>query len=124
MRLKLLNGNNLLIDKEGTMTNIKKREFYNVITGELNDGKYYGIEAEIFKKVDNVEMIFDSRGSYLGIRTSRGKFENGRYTFKKGPYDFKSFFDLMIWGGKLCSKADFIETQNGQFLQIDLAKQS
>lgn len=105
------------------MANIKKRDFYDAITGDIVDGKYYGVDASVFKKVDNVEMIFDSRGQYLGVRTSRGKFENGRYTFKKGPYDFKSFIDLKIWGGRRCSSADFIETKDGTYMQIDLARQ-
>lgn len=104
------------------MSNMKKRDFYNVITGERVDGENYGKYANIFKEVDNVVLVFDSRGSYLGIRTSRGKFENGKYIIKKGPYDFKSFLDLKIWGGKRCSSIDFIETKDGTFLQIDATK--
>ena len=101
------------------MSNIKKRDFYDVITGDVTRAESYGSNASTRKKVDNVDMIFDSRGSYLGIRTSRGKFENGKYIIKKGPYDFKSFLDLKIWAGKRCNPMDFIETKDGTFLQIE-----
>jgi hypothetical protein len=104
------------------MSNMKKRDFYNITTGERVDGENYGTDASTYKKVDNVDMIFDSRGSYLGIRTSRGKFENGKYIVKKGPYDFKSFLDLKIWEGKRCGSMDFIETKDGTFLQIDMTR--
>lgn len=101
------------------MSNIKKKDFYDVITGVDTDAKYYGIDAATFKKVDNVEMIFSSRGEYLGVRTCRGKFVDGKYTAKKGPYDFKSFIDLKIWAGKGCGSTCFIESKDGNFLQID-----
>ncbi len=104
------------------MSNMKKRDFYNIITGERVDGENYGIDAAISKEVDNVVLVFDSRGEYIGIRTSRGKFENGKYIVKKGPYDFKSFLDLNIWAGKRCCSANFIETKDGTFLQIDMTK--
>lgn len=104
------------------MSNIKKRDFYNAITGDSVDGNKYGIDTEIFKKTDNVNMLFDSRGSFLGIMTCRGKFINGKYIVKKGPYDFKSFLDLKIWAGKRCDSIDFIETKDGMFLQIDTTK--
>lgn len=100
------------------MCNIKKRDFYDIITGDVANAKDYGINASTFKKVDNIDMIFDSRGEYLGIRTSRGKFVNGKYIIKKGPYDFKSISDLKIWAGKRCSSMDFIETKDGTFIQI------
>jgi len=101
---------------------MKKRDFYDVITGECVSDEDYGIKASIFKKVDNARMIFDSRGQYIGLFTCRGKFENGKYIVKKGPSDFKSFLDLKIWAGKRCSPMDFIETKEGIFLQIDLTK--
>ena len=101
------------------MSNIKKRDFYDIVTGERVDGENYGKCANIYKDVDNVILIFDSRGEYLGINTSRGKFVNGKYTTKKGPYDFKSFSDLKIWAGKGCIQPNFIETKDGDFLQID-----
>ena len=101
------------------MCNIKKKEFYDAVTGNTTDGKYYGMDAAVFRKVDNVEMVFDSRGEYLGIRTCRGTFVNDKYTTKKGPYDFKSFSDLKIWAGKGCNLSNFIETKDGDFLQID-----
>lgn len=104
------------------MSNMKKRDFYNITTGERVDGESYGMDAAAFKGVDNVVLVFDSRGEYLGIRTCRGKFENGKYIVKKGPYDFKSFLDLKIWEGKRCGSTDFIETKDGTFLQIDLTK--
>lgn len=105
------------------MSNIKNRDFYDVVTGDIVEAESYGIDAATFKKVDNVHMIFDSRGEYLGIRTSRGKFEKGgKYIASKGPYDFKSFLDLKIWGGKRCSSMDFIESKDGVFLQIDMMK--
>lgn len=100
------------------MSNIKKRDFYNATTGDSVDGNNYGIDAEIFKRADNVDMVFDSRGSFLGIMTCRGKFINGRYTCKRGIHDFKSFMDLKIWAGKQCSGVDFIETGEGVFMQI------
>ena len=104
------------------MSNMKKRDFYNIITGERVDVENYGKDAATFKEVDNVVLVFDSRGEYLGIRTCRGKIENGKYIVKKGPYDFKSFLDLKIWAGQRCSSMDFIETKDGVFLQIDMTK--
>lgn len=104
------------------MSNIKNRDFYDAITGDIVGAESYGRDASTSKKVDNVDMIFDSRGSYLGIRTCRGKFENGKYIASKGPYDFKSFLDLKIWAGKECGSMDFIETKEGVFLQIDMTK--
>lgn len=101
---------------------MKKRDFYDAISGDTTSGENYGNDAAIFKKVDNVQMVFDSRGSYLGIKTCRGKIENGKYIVKKGPSDFKSFLDLKIWAGKRCSPMDFVETKEGVFLQIDLTK--
>lgn len=100
------------------MSNLKKRDFYDAITGEPVKEERYGVDAYIFKKVDNVDLIFDSRGEYLGIRTCRGKMINGKYTCRKGIFDFKSFTDLMIWKGIRCAKVDFIETNNGNFIQI------
>jgi len=99
---------------------MKKRDFYNIVTGERVDGENYGTDAVISKEVDNVVLVFDSRGEYLGIMTSRGKFINEKYIASKGPYDFKSFLDLNIWTGKRCGSTDFIETKDGTFLQIDM----
>jgi hypothetical protein len=101
------------------MCNFKKKEFYDAITGNTTDGKYYGIDAAVFRNVDNVKMIFTSRGEYLGIITCKGTFIGGKYTTKKGPFDFKSFSDLKIWAGKGCSPSNFFETKDGDFLQID-----
>ena len=100
------------------MTNIKKKDFFNCVTGEENRGDDYGINSSTFKKVDNVAMLYSSRGEYLGIYTCRGKIKNGKYTGKEGPRDFKSFMDLNIWSGVRCSKVDFIETRDGNFMQI------
>ncbi len=100
------------------MSNIKKRDFYNATTGEYADKERYGADAEIFKKVDNVDLVFDSRGEYLGIRTCRGKIIDGKYTCKKGILDFKSFTDLEMWSGIECPKVDFIESGEGSFIQI------
>lgn len=100
------------------MSNLKKIDFYNVITGEPVNKERYGIDASTFRKVDNIDMVFDSRGEYLGIRTCRGKTINGKYTCKKGIFDFKSFTDLKIWEGVECAKVDFIETRAGDFIQI------
>ena len=102
------------------MTNLKKKEFYDVITGDNVDTGYYGTDAATFRKADNIELVFDSRGSYLGIRTSRGKFVDDKYIATKGPYDFKSFMDLKIWAGKRCNNVDFIETKDGTFMQVDM----
>lgn len=91
------------------MTNIKKMEFFDVTTGEPISRDRYGIDGKIFKRVDNVHMIFDSRGQYLGIRICRGKFINGKFTGKKGIYDFRSFLELKEWENVTCSilqKAD------------------
>lgn len=104
------------------MCNIKKRDFFDVVSGDVVGADSYGSDASTYKRVDNVDMIFDSRGEYLGIRTSKGKFENGKYIVKKGPYDFKSFLDLKIWAGQRCSSMDFIEAKEGVFLQIDMTK--
>lgn len=100
------------------MSNIKKKDFYDVITGDDANIKSYGIDAATFKRVDNIDMVFDSRGKYLGIRTYRGKIIDGKYTCKKGIFHFKSFIDLKIWAGIQCTKVDFIETQKGNFMQI------
>jgi len=104
--------------EEDKVVNIKKKDFFNCTTGEENGGEDYGINCSTFKKVDNVDLVFDSRGEYLGIRTCRGKIINGKYTCKVGIRDFKSFMDLKIWAGTPCAKADFIETKNGNFIQI------
>lgn len=104
------------------MVNMKKRDFYDAVTGERVDGKYYGVDAAIFRRVDNVDMIFDSRGQYLGILTCRGKIVDGKYIAKQGPSDFKSFSDLKIWTGKGCRNEFFIETKDGTFVQIDRQK--
>lgn len=104
------------------MCNIKKKDCYNAITGDEADIQYYGMDTAIFKRVANVDMIFDSRGEYLGVRTSKGKFVDGKYIVTKGPYDFKSFLDLKIWAGQECKKAQFIETKDGMCVQIDTRK--
>lgn len=100
------------------MVNIKKRDFYDVITGDSVSGENYGLDAAVFKKVDNMDLVFDSRGKYLGTRTCRGTFINNKYTSKKGIFDFKSFLDLKIWAGRECRKVDFIETKEGVSAQI------
>lgn len=100
------------------MSNIKKLDFFDVVTGDSVSEESYGRDASTFRKVDNVDMIFDSRGSYLGIRTCKGKIINGKYTSKEGVRDFKSFLDLMMWSGMRCPDADFIETKDGNVMQI------
>ena len=101
------------------MVNMKKIEFYDAITGQPANEEMYGLDTSVFRKVDNVDMIFDSRGEYLGIRTCRGKIIDGKYTCKKGGIlDFKSFEDLKIWAGVKCAKVEFIETKDGNFVQI------
>lgn len=100
------------------MSNIKKKDFYDAITGEPVDEERYGIDASVFRKVDNVDLVFDSRGEYLGTRTCTGKFINGKYTFKKGPLSFKSFTDLKIWARERCADVNFVETEEGNFIQI------
>lgn len=104
------------------MSNIKNRDFFDVITGEAVDGEYYGKCASVFKKTSNVSMVFDSRGNYLGIRTCRGKIVNGIYKPKEGPCDFKSISDLKIWEDQECNNAFFLETKDGTFAQIDNRK--
>ena len=101
------------------MVNTKKIEFYDVITGQPANKEMYGLDTAVFRKMDNVDMIFDSRGTYLGIRTCRGKIIDGKYTCKKGGIlDFKSFEDLKIWAGARCAKVDFLETKDGNFVQL------
>lgn len=100
------------------MSNIKKRDFYNVVTGDKEYKNDYGINASTFMKVDNVDMIFDSRGQYLGIRTCRGKFINGKYTSKEGIRDFKSFMDMEIWNGVKCARVDYVESRDGVFAEV------
>ena len=100
------------------MVNFKKIDYYNVITGKSVNKEMYGFDTSVFKKVDNIDMIFDSRGRYLGIFTCRGKIINGKYTCKQGIRDFKSFTDLQIWAGVQCPRLDFIETDQGNFVQI------
>jgi hypothetical protein len=104
------------------MCNMKRKDFYDVITGDIVEANNYGRDTATFKKVDNVDMVFDSRGSYLGIRTSKGKFVGKKYIASKGPYDFKSFLDLKIWAGQECSRTRFIETKDGMIMQIDKKK--
>lgn len=101
------------------MSNIKKLDFFDVITGYQVSEESYGRDASTFKKVDNVDMVFDSRGKYLGMRICRGKFINDKYTAKEGIRDFKSFLDLRIWAGIQCSGPDFIESKDGNFMQIE-----
>lgn len=101
------------------MVNIKKLDFFDIITGYPVNKDSYGRDSSTFKKTDNVDMIFDSRGKYLGIRTCIGKFINGKYTSKEGRRDFKSFLDLKIWTGVRCPKVDLIETKEGTFAQIE-----
>lgn len=104
------------------MVNIKKKDFFDVITGEQVSGEYYGIDAAVFKKVDNIDMVFDSRGKYLGIRVCQGKIINDKgkiyYTGKKGIRDYRSISDLSIWACRPCSNIDFIETSEGVSAQI------
>lgn len=76
------------------MSNIRKKEFYDVITGESVEEDRYGEDAIIYKKSTNVDMIFDSHGQYLGIRKSLGKMINGKLTFRRGPYIFQSADEL------------------------------
>ena len=83
------------------MTN--EEEFFNVYTGETEDGSLYGIDASVFKRTDNVKLVHDSHDKYLGMKTCRGSFnQNGTYTTRKGPYDFKSFEELKMWVGQRC----------------------
>lgn len=95
------------------MVNFKKLDFYNAITGDPVDEKNYGRFAEVFKKVDNVNMVFSSRGEYLGIQTCRGKIIDGKFTGKKGPRDFKSYTDFKIWAGVECVN---LENSGGRIL--------
>ncbi len=101
------------------MVNRKKRDFFNVITGEIANPEDYGVDGRIYKKSDNVDMVFDSRGQYLGIRTCRGKFVDDKhgnkvYTSKKGIYDFKPVSDLMKYPLQCCG-SDFVEMKDGNF---------
>lgn len=88
------------------MANKRKYDFFDVITGDAADMKNYGRDASVYKRVDNIDMIFSSRGEYLGILTCRGKIINGKFTGKKGIRDFKSFLDLKMWAGIECVNLD------------------
>lgn len=105
------------------MSNIKNQmSFFNVITGEIAKPEEYGVDGRIYRKSDNVDMIFDSRGSYLGVRSCRGKFVDDKhgnkvYTCKKGIYDFKSFLDIKKYQLQSCD-IDFIETGEGTYAHI------
>jgi hypothetical protein len=48
------------------MSNIKKRDFYDVITGDPVMSKNYGYDSSIYKRSDNADMIFDSEGRISG----------------------------------------------------------
>jgi hypothetical protein len=113
-----------MIDIQKKEKKDKKRNYFNVVTGEYVDGEGYGIDARIFRKTDNVNLVFDSRGSYLGIQTCRGKVIDNKgkeyYTSKQGIKDFKSFIDLKMWEGIRCAQVDFIETKDGNFMQIKI----
>lgn len=107
------------------MTNLKKKEYFNVITGEKNDGKTYGKDAKIFKYADNISLIYDSRGKYLGLRISKGKFEfeddianKGLFIWEKGPFYFKSSDELKIWEGVSCIHHDDIKIGSEGFVKI------
>lgn len=106
------------------MVNVKKLDYFDVTTGIAVNSKNYGKDAVIFKRTDNVDMIFDSRGNYLGITTCRGSFDNnGRYTTKKGPKDFKSFMELeQIWKDVKCCDTHFVESKDGTQMIVDLKK--
>lgn len=39
------------------MVNFKKKVFYDVITGEDNDGSNYGKDAKIFRQADNITWV-------------------------------------------------------------------
>ena len=42
------------------MCNIKNQaKYFNVITGDNVSGESYGKDAAIFKKVDNIDLVFD-----------------------------------------------------------------
>lgn len=108
------------------MSDIKKKDYYNAVTGEYVDGEDYGTDARIFRKTDNVNLVFDSRGSYLGIQTCRGSYIDHKgkkcYTSRQGIKDFKSFIDLKMWEGVRCANVDFIETKDGNFMQVKINK--
>lgn len=87
--------------------NNKDFDFFNVYTGEIEDGFLYGKDSSVFKRTDNIKLVRDSRGKYLGIKTCRGSFNpNGIYTARKGPSDFKSYEELKIWVGQKCIGSD------------------
>jgi len=108
------------------MVNFKKKDFFNCITGEDNDGSTYGTSAVIFRRSNNVELIYDSHNNYLGLRISTGKYENenneknkGKYIWSKGPYYYKSPEDLKIWEGIKCSKTNGIKIGSEAFVEIN-----
>lgn len=101
------------------MCNIRRKECYDAVTGDTVNARYDGKNAATFRKVDDANLIFDSRGQYLGIRTSKGKFAKGVCATKKGPYEFKSFVDLRTWTNQGCRKAIFAETKDGTFMRMD-----
>lgn len=97
------------------MSNLKKLDFYDVTNGKPLDASTYGALNKSFKKVDNIDLIFSSRGEYLGIQTCRGKIINGKYTCKKGIKDFKSVEDLSIWDRGTCVPSNYVLSQDGNY---------
>lgn len=108
------------------MSNLKKKDYFDCTTGEKVDGENYGRDAKIFKKSDNMELIYDSHGNYLGLRCSMGKFENenskdnkGEYIWSKGPYYYKSVEDLKVWDGIKCLDHFGIKLDKEAFVRVD-----
>ena len=111
------------------MSNLKQKDYFDCITGETVDDYNYGKDAKIFKKTDNIDLIYDSHGNYLGLRCSMGKFENengkdhkGKYIWSKGPYYYKSTEDLKVWGGIKCSPHIGIKLDKEAFVEISKKK--
>lgn len=102
------------------MSNLKKIEYFNVVTGIPVSGEKYGVDASIFRKTDNVDLVFDSRGKYLGLRICGGREIDGKYTFKKGGFYFKSSDDLKIWENIKCIDYKVEKTKNGNIAKVKL----
>lgn len=108
------------------MVNFKKKDYFDCITGENVDASNYGKDAKIFKNADNMELMYDSHGNYLGIRCSMGKYINEKtketYVWSSGPYYYKSPEDLKVWDGIKCSEHVGIKLGKEAFVEVSKDK--
>lgn len=75
------------------MCNIKIKDFYNFITGEDCGKDTYSIFKTTYIKCNYEQLIYDSRGKYLGLRRRKIDCKNGKIVIEK-HYKFESFLYL------------------------------